>query len=379
MQASLLILALLSLNIAVCEVLARRTPLRHLGTSLLVIVLTAITANIGMMPTYSSDVEVYAGIFDVVAPVGIFWLLLRVSLAEILSAGGAMLGLFLIGALGTLLGVFAGMWAVGGSDTFGVKAPALGGMFVGTYIGGSINFNAIALAHDMRSEPLIFAGANAVDALMTGIWMAATIALPRILKPIWPKIPKSMVPVKEGYGANHDPDAEKIGPRDLACLLALGFGALWLAGWLAARSGIPDILILTSIALVLAQFSGIRRLAGSRLLGMFAVYLFLAVIGAHCDLAAMREIGPLAMRLFLFVTITIGVHGLITFAAAYMLRLDPEVAAIASQANVGGGTSALALARSLGRSDLVLPAILVGSLGTALGTYLGFATVSILS
>ena len=33
----------------------------------------------------------------------------------------------------------------------------------------------------------------------------------------------------------------------------------------------------------------------------------------------------------------------------------------------------VALARSLGRPDLVLPAILVGSLGTALGTYLGFA------
>ncbi len=48
--------------------------------------------------------------------------------------------------------------------------------------------------------------------------------------------------------------------------------------------------------------------------------------------------------------------------------------AVASQANIGGGTSALALARSLNRPDLVLPAILIGSLGLALGTYLGFFT-----
>ena len=33
---------------------------------------------------------------------------------------------------------------------------------------------------------------------------------------------------------------------------------------------------------------------------------------------------------------------------------------------------ALALAKSLGRGDLFLPAILVGSLGTGVGSYLGF-------
>ncbi|MHC5065166.1 MAG: DUF819 family protein, partial [Planctomycetota bacterium] len=52
--------------------------------------------------------------------------------------------------------------------------------------------------------------------------------------------------------------------------------------------------------------------------------------------------------------------------------------AVASQANVGGSTSALALARSLGRGEMVLPAILVGSLGTALGNFAGFLTVEIL-
>jgi uncharacterized membrane protein len=48
---------------------------------------------------------------------------------------------------------------------------------------------------------------------------------------------------------------------------------------------------------------------------------------------------------------------------------------VASQANVGGATSALALARSLGRSDLVLPAVLIGSLGNALGTFIAFWVV----
>ena len=52
------------------------------------------------------------------------------------------------------------------------------------------------------------------------------------------------------------------------------------------------------------------------------------------------------------------------------------MSAVASQANIGGSTSALALAKSLGRSDLMLPAILVGALGNAVGTYLGFLTAA---
>ena len=180
-----LILAVLALNIALSEYLATRTCLRHVGTALLVIVITAVTANLGLLPTYSSEITLYSGIFDLVAPLGICLLLLQVSLREVLTAGRAMLTMFLIGALGTVLGVIVGMTAVGGTDAFGSQTPALGGMFVGTYIGGSINFNAIALEYDLRSTPELFAGANAVDALMTAVWMAACIILPRGLRRFW--------------------------------------------------------------------------------------------------------------------------------------------------------------------------------------------------
>jgi uncharacterized membrane protein len=122
----------------------------------------------------------------------------------------------------------------------------------------------------------------------------------------------------------------------------------------------------------------VKRLRGTRVLGMTAVMLFLAVIGTLCDLSALRQLGALGFDLSLFVTILVAVHGLVVFGAAALLRFDLSMAAVASQANIGGGTSALALARSLGRPDLVLPAILVGSLGTALGTYLGFAMAAAL-
>jgi uncharacterized membrane protein len=129
---------------------------------------------------------------------------------------------------------------------------------------------------------------------------------------------------------------------------------------------------LTVIALVLAQLPVISRMRGPRLLGLLAVYLFLAVIGAFADVSRLGELGSLGVTLLLFATIIVAVHGVIIFAAAWLLRLDLSMAAVASQANIGGSTSALALARSLGREDLIVPGILMGSLGNAIGTFLGF-------
>jgi uncharacterized membrane protein len=214
--------------------------------------------------------------------------------------------------------------------------------------------------------------------------MAATIAIPRWLRPHWPESGwrwGGMADAAPGSADRApdlgiDEDTERVHPVDLALVLAIGFGTLWasqrLEAWTTAMGfPIPDILILTVIALVLAQFRAITDLAGSRTLGLFSVYLFLCVIGAHCDVRALADIGPLGLALLVFTFTIVVVHGFVTFGAARLLRLDVDIAAVASQANVGGGTSALALARSLGRGDLVLPAVLIGSLGNAVGTFLG--------
>ena len=60
----LFVLAVLAANVAASEWLARHTWLRHLGSALLVIVLTSIAANAGLIPTYSNDVALYVGVFD---------------------------------------------------------------------------------------------------------------------------------------------------------------------------------------------------------------------------------------------------------------------------------------------------------------------------
>jgi uncharacterized membrane protein len=383
MTDPLYVLAGLALIVAISEWLVRKTALRHLGTALVVILVTAVAANTGIMPSYSDGVPIYDGIFKYVAPLAIFWLLLRVSLQSVIRAGRAMMSLFLLGSLGTFVGVLVGMRVVGGQEAFGSDYAALAGMFVGTYTGGSINFNAIALEYGVVEDGLLYAGATAIDSLMTTVWMALTIALPRLMG-------GAKADQKSVHAAPTEPllgvedDTEAVHPVDIAWLLALGAASVWLAGigseYLEQRLGlpVPSILIITSIALVLAHWRPVAELAGSRTLGMFAVYLFLAVIGALCDVGALSSIGSLGLNMLAFVSVALCVHGLIIFGGARLFKIDPAVAAVASQANVGGGTSALALARSLARPDLVLPAILVGALGTAIGTYLGVMTVILL-
>jgi uncharacterized membrane protein len=215
-----------------------------------------------------------------------------------------------------------------------------------------------------------------VDNIVTTIWIIATLALPRLLAPFFRSIQRTVAPSGDVI-LGIEEDTESIHPIDLGIVLALGLGAVFaalgLADWSASIGvAIPFMLVLTVVALALAQLPVVARLRGARVVGMFAVYLFLNVIGAFCDLRSLAGLGQLGLSLLAFASITVLIHGIVIFTAARLMRIDPDMAAVASQANVGGSTSALALARSLGRADLVLPAVLIGSLGNAVGNFFAF-------
>ena len=377
------VIAVLVALVGLSEWLARRTWLRHLGAALLVIVFTALATNLNVIPVYGAATPVYGAIFKYIATLGIFWLLLLVDLKSVIRVGTPSLVLFLVGALGTTLGVVVGHWAVGGQEAFGDMHAAMAGMFTGTYIGGSVNFNAIALEYGVVERPALYAGATAVDNAMTTVWMIACVALPRLLAGFWPAATR--VSVSADAELPIDDEIETTTVFDMSIVIGLGVAGVAIADYAATTLkdltglGIPSTLILTTLALILAQFSFVQRLRGARLLGLFAVYLFLSVIGALCDVQALVNMGQLAPVLGTFVVILVAIHGTLVFGAARLFKYDLATAAVASQANIGGGTSALALARSLGRGDLELPAILVGSVGLVLGNYLGFLIVAMLA
>ncbi len=377
LQDPLAILAVLMLNIIISERLAKLPYFQALGTSLIVIILTAITANLGLIPASTNAPPIYDGIFTYLAPISIFYLLLTVNLKGLKRAGSPMVINFMIGAMGTMVGVIVAMRVVGGPNGFGPLYYAVGGMFTGTHTGGSSNLNAIALHYGVNKAGNIYAATIATDNIVTAIWMVVTLLLPPLLNRYFPRRLATTMSAEETLRFETEAndqisDVETINPQDLAILIGLGvlalYGAQIVAGYFPA---IPKILVLTTLALLLAQLPQIQRLRGVRVVGIFCIYLFLAVIGAFCDLAALLKDGQLALTMLTFVSISVPIHALFQFGVGGVLKQDWDLLSIASQANVGGSASCLALSKSLKRPDLHLPGILAGALGNAIGTYCG--------
>lgn len=384
MTDSIFILLVLCLNVVICEWLTQKRGFRDIGTSLMVIIVTAIEANLHVIPT--TDTPVYDGIFGYVAPFSLFLLLLGVNLKDLRQAGLPMVTMYLIGAAGVILGVFVSVWVFSASKTVGPLYYALAGMFTGTYIGGSINFHAVALHYNVSKAGNLFIASTAADNILTALWMVVTLAVPRFLQQRYPRtLTTPTLQEEQQPSATKSAksllfsDAETISPMSLGLLLALGFGSIFIAKQLAVLfPAFPFVLILTTIALILAQFRVVNNLNGGRLLGLFGVYIFLAVIGAYSDIAALIHDGELALILFGMILLLVLIHAVLLFGIGTLLKQDWDILGIVSQANIGGATSALALARSLNRADLQLPAVLVGTLGNAIGTYLGILVAELL-
>ena len=347
------------------------------GAALLVILFTAVVANFKFIPSASNSIELYDTIFKYIAPISIFYLLLNVNITSIKKAGLPMVGLFVLGSIATTIGILISWFLLSPQEILGDDGKIIAGMLTGTYTGGSVNFNAIALEYGFQKKGFLYAGTIAVDNVVTAIWIMVTLAIPMFLNKIWNSNVKPNT--KIDLNTEEANNSDKIDSKSLAWLIFLGIGAYYISDIISENFiKIPSILILTTIGILIAQTKFISKIKGSQTLGLYLVYLFLAVIGAYCELSAVSQLQEVGATLLIFTSLAVLIHGLVFIFIGGLFYRDWEMISIASQANIGGGASAIALAESFDRNELILPAILVGSLGNALGTYLGFLVVYIL-
>ena len=369
------VLAVLFLMLILASQAAKTKWGKQVGASLLVIVFTAIAANLKLIPSASNSIPLYDGIFTYIAPISIFFLLLNVNLASIRKAGLPMIGLFLIGSVMTTLGILLAWMIISPEKTLGEDARIIAGMLTGTYTGGSVNFNAIALEYDFQKKGVLYAGTIAVDNVVTTLWIIVTLTIPIFMHKIW----KSKKQSEAKANAVTKRTESAIDMHSLIWLSFLGMTSFLVSDFLSEYfPKIPFILILSTLGILLAQIPAVSKLKGSHTLGLFLVNLFLAVIGAYCELSAVSALKEIGVSLLLFTSIAVLLHGIGTVLIGGLFYRDWQMIAIVSQANVGGGTTAIALAETFKRNELILPAILVGTLGNALGTYLGFLVIYLL-
>ena len=369
------VLGMLSLMV-ILSIYAAKTKLgKKLGAALLVILFTAVIANFELIPSASNSIDLYHVIFKYIAPISIFYLLLSINLNSIKRAGLPMISLFILGSLATTIGIIISWTLLSPEVVLGEDAKVIAGMLTGTYTGGSVNFNAVALEYEFQKNGVLYAGTIAVDNVVTAIWILITLVLPIFLSRIWKdRVEKNIIKKDKREFLDKDIDI-----FSLAWLTFLGITAFFISEILGNYfPKIPSILILTTIGIALAQNKFISNLKGSHNLGLYLVYLFLAVIGAYCEFSAVYNLKEIGFMLLLFTSIAVLFHGIIIILFGGFFYRDWQMIAIVSQANIGGGASAIALAETFDRKELILPAILVGTLGNALGTYLGFFVIYIL-
>ncbi|MDR6224133.1 DUF819 family protein [Desmospora profundinema] len=366
--------AVITVLIAVSFWLDRQIRLfSFLGTAILVITGAAILVNLQVIPASIGQAEgelnplyVFAGDYGI--PLAIVLLLLSTDLSSLRRLGKPAGIAFTLGALGTMIGAVVAIAVTAGS--IGEEAWKVGGQFTASYIGGGVNYAAVGNALD-TSESMFAAGA-AADNIMTNLWIVMTALLPVVLRRFYPSI-------RNHSGSKASPMKTGLARRSfsihgLVTLVAVTFTIVAIAEWLTPRVNqtvgweIPSVLWYTTLALAVGWLTPVNRLTGGEELGNFILHFFFATMGAGTILHTLAEKGPVV---FLFLTILVAVHALVLFGAGRWFKVEVEVLATASQACVGGPSTAVALASSKGWHSLVTPAVLLGVLGYTFGNYIG--------
>ena len=261
----------------------------------------------------------------------------------------------------------------------------------GSYVGGGVNFAALALEFDVGE---IKAATTVADNLLMALYFFALIFIagmkffrkhythPHIDKVAQSGDLEGAQTQAAAYWSRKD-----ISLKDIAMNFAYSAAVVYVAKLIAGLIGgwIPDTGVLlhmlhtffgseyvwiTTVAMAVATFGEkqVAKLSGSQELGTYLIYLFLFVIGVPASIYKILTETPL---LLVFTAVMVAVNMLFCFVGGKLLHFDLEDIILASNANIGGPTTAAGMAISQGWSAMVGPVMLVGTFGYVIGTYLG--------
>jgi uncharacterized membrane protein len=327
-------------------------------------------ANLKIIPT---SAPAYDAVWDYLVPIAIPLLLFQADLKSIVRESGPTLIAFIIGGAAVAAGALIGVSIL----DLGPNEAELAGIFTGTYIGGSLNFAAVAEASGMQDGSSL-AAAIAADNVATNLHFLLIIFVPGIA---WlaNRYPTHHMDNAVQVADEHQANVHRIKDLSIAGLLAalaLAFMLAALGKALAAFAGTPQfaILVTTLLTLILATSlpRQVKKLSGHSEAGNVMMFIFLASVGATADIWQLVAMGPV---LFVFASVIIIVHLVILFGVGKMLKIDLAELAMASAVCIGGPSSAPALASAKGWHDLLIPGVLAGTFGYAVGSFVGVSVI----
>ncbi len=364
-----------------------------LSGAVITLVIAVILTNINVIPAS-------APVFDDVVwgyavPLAIPLLLLNANIFKIWRETGKLLVIFLIGAAGTLVGALIGTKILSGIVE---GLPGVAAMMTGSYIGGGVNFTAIADAfHVDRS---LISSATVADNLNMAVYLMVLLG---IASSAWfrKRYPHPHIDRVDGgdirngqtqaaqYWGRTDISLKDIAAAFAYAAIVVTFSKL-IAGVLSEMIPQSNTLFkmlntffgsqyvwITNISLIFASCFEKKadNIHGAKELGTWLIYLFYFVIGVPASIVMIIRNAPL---LLLFCFILVIFNMLFCFVFGKVFRFNLEEIILASNANIGGPTTAAGMAISQGWSNLVGPCMLVGTFGYVIGTWLGIIVGSVL-
>ncbi|WP_313798580.1 DUF819 family protein [Cytobacillus sp.] len=348
-----------------------------------------ILSNTGVIPTES---PVYDAVWTFIIPLAIPLLLFHVNFKKIWQESGKLLIIFLLSSIGTVAGAIISFFLLKDHIPYLDK---IGAMMSASYIGGGVNFAAMAAKFSPPGE--MVSAAVVADNLMMALYFVVLMIIPTMT---FFKKRFSHPHVREVESGKSKEDGKTLAEsywkrkdislKDIALSIGTSFFLVIVSFKLAAFFGsvIPSgddvsfglnllkgligdkYLVLTTLTfLVLALFPKyFASINGSQEMGTFLIYLFFVVIGIPASIPLIVQNAPL---LLVFVAIIVVINMLISLVAGKILKYDLEEILLVSNANIGGPTTAAAMAIAKGWKNLIGPILVVGTIGYIIGNYIG--------
>ncbi|MEN6670396.1 DUF819 family protein [Psychrobacter sp. B38] len=350
--------------------------------------LIAITAsNLKIIPT---DAPTYDVVWGYIVPLAIPLLLFKTNIQSLVKESWKLLLLFLTSSMATMIGTVIAFLAL---RHYIPDLDKISGMISASYSGGGVNY--AAMSAKLEPSESINAATIVADNMMMAFYFLILIGLAGV--PI----------IRRIWGSPHtdeiekDPDMQNsrtlseaywkpnlISLKDIAICLAssllIVLISFKLSALLKAVLGTSDnivgdlvinlitdkYLLLTTITFIVASVfkNSFEKLNGSQELGTYCIYLFFVVIGIPASISLIVTKAPL---LFVFVFIIAMVNLAITMGIGKLFKFNIEEVVMACNANIGGPTTAAALAISKGWTKLVGPILVIGTVGYVVGNYIG--------
>lgn len=341
-------------------------------------------ANLKVIPT---DSPVYDTVWDYVVPVAIPLLLLKADLKKIRRESGKMFGIFHISALGTIMGTFISAFL------FASVIPhvaEIAGMMTGSYIGGGVNF--VAMTSSFSTPENITNATIVADNLVMVVYFFIVMSIPSMK--LFKKWGMSTENNNEERSSADYWSKKEISLKDIAVSLAIAFSVACASNLISSFIGsvIPDTtaltrmlksilgnmyLIMTTLMLLVATIFSkqLEEINGAEEIGTFLIYLFFVVLGVPASISEIIKNGAFIV---LFCISAVVIHLIVTLSIGKIMKCKLDELLLASNACIGGPTTAVAMAIAKGWNGLIVPVMLSGIWGYVLGNYAGILVGSIL-